>query len=584
MEIKYININFKNGFADRVPTVTQYDYGQHLRITGLSLPEAVEFHFKNQKSETTLLVAGITSDGVTTVQIPNSMLKEPHNITAYIYLSDGESGKTVYRIDLNMRVRNAPEEVPTDPDDEHYVNGVSELITAAAEAANTAKNSAQSAENAKEICISAAAATQALCDTLQPADAHYNKDSWVAQSGVAVGEAVAESAKATKTEIMAWTKEYTEENKSPVLMGNKSGAVAALSDIASVPHTINVTVKSENILSLPYEFGNSATVKGVAVTVDENGTITLNGTCTEDYEMGDIALKIGIGVDHEATYECRVESTGDFGTLHFFCEHEDAFYGYSSYMLSSTKRSDSFTGIKTVQLYLYLTKGTVYNNVKFTPSLMLTGDVTPKIRKCGKNLFPFAESLTIKDSYVDSATDAFLPTQTNIHFLRGEKITFSAHFDLTGAQEETAKACVKIIYYNAYDMVIEEDFGNTLDKANGDTMGYSSLTAVVPENTEKITFCPCVFFNGIETPMEDSFITVSNCMVELGKTRTEYEAYTREILTVNDNSALSITYTSGNITLISESLGYTLFCEYNRDINKVISKIESVIAELGGEI
>ena len=50
MEIKYVNVNFKNGFADRVPTVTQYDYGQHLRITGLALPEAVEFHFKNQKS------------------------------------------------------------------------------------------------------------------------------------------------------------------------------------------------------------------------------------------------------------------------------------------------------------------------------------------------------------------------------------------------------------------------------------------------------------------------------------------------------------------------------------------------------
>ncbi|MBQ5900812.1 MAG: BppU family phage baseplate upper protein, partial [Clostridia bacterium] len=238
MEIKYVNVNFKNGFADRVPTVTQYDYGQHLRITGLALPEAVEFHFKNQKSEETLLVAGITTDGITTVQIPNSMLKEPHNITVYVYVSNGESGKTVYRIDLNMRVRNAPQELSTDPNDEHYVNGVSELIAEAAGAANLAKESLEEAKNAKEICLSAAAATQALCDTLTPADAHYDKESWTAQSGVAVSEAIKE----LKTELSS-SSLYAN-----ALRGEQEDKMLVIDDVSPIEHNIEFSVHSRNLI------------------------------------------------------------------------------------------------------------------------------------------------------------------------------------------------------------------------------------------------------------------------------------------------------------------------------------------------
>ena len=580
MEIKYVNINFKNGFADRVPTVTQYDYGQHLRITGLSLPEAVEFHFKNQKSEETLLVAGFTSDGITTVQIPNSMLKEPHNITAYVYVSDGESGKTVYRIDLNMRVRNAPQEISTDPNDEHYVNGVSELIAAAAAAANLAKDSLEEAKNAKEVCLSAAAATQALCDTLTPADAHYDKESWTAQSGVAVAEATENA----KSEMKDWVQDYTEQNFASVLVANKSGTIIEMPDVSPVPHTFNVKIKGRNILPLPYFFGNSVTVKGVTVTADENGTVTLNGVCTEDYEMGDVALENMTPVDFEKTYLCSVETTGDFGTLHFFCEHEDGYYGFSSYMLDSTKLNDTFNGIKSVQLHLYLTAGTAYNNVKFTPSLVVQNGNSQRVIQCGKNLFPFNKSATISGYYINGTKNDFLPAQTNIQFLRGEKITYSAFFDLSGALEDTTTASLKIIYYDANDAIISQVFGSTLKKSDGILSGYAEVTTVVPQNAEKIMFCVCVFFNGTQTPTGNSFVTVSEGMVELGNMRTEHEEYKGKTFTANSDNGVNVPYTSEFITLIPETDGYMLCCQYKRDINKVIAKIEFAIKALGGEI
>lgn len=190
MEIKYIPINFTNGIADRVPTVTQWDRGQFLKITGLPLPDAAEFHFKNSDNGELLLVAGTTEDGITTVPIPNSMLCEPFNITVFIYVSDTDSGKTVYRIDINMQPRGKAEDIPTDPDDPHYINGLSELIDKAADTVAESRELLSKTRDACEDAVLAAAAAQAISDTLTPADAHFDPESWTAQSGLAVAEAI----------------------------------------------------------------------------------------------------------------------------------------------------------------------------------------------------------------------------------------------------------------------------------------------------------------------------------------------------------------------------------------------------------
>ncbi len=192
MEIKYIPVHFSDGQPDSSPVVTQWDRGQVLKITGLSLPAAAEFHFGNPTTEQLVMVAGITEDSVTRVQIPNSLLCQPHNIYLYIYVGDDSTGRTEYRIDLNMRPRLCPEEISTDPDDPHYLNGLSELI----ESASTV-----------------AAQVQAIADTLSPADAHYDPESWIAQSGTAVAEAVGEAVREAK--------DYTDEQISNIMIMGK---------------------------------------------------------------------------------------------------------------------------------------------------------------------------------------------------------------------------------------------------------------------------------------------------------------------------------------------------------------------------
>lgn len=100
----------------------QWDYGQTLRIQGLSLPSAVEIHFSLQENggEAKRRI-GITESGVTDVVIPDFILEgnNPasghYNAFAFIYPSDEESGETTHKIILRIKTRPRPEgDVSTD--------------------------------------------------------------------------------------------------------------------------------------------------------------------------------------------------------------------------------------------------------------------------------------------------------------------------------------------------------------------------------------------------------------------------------------------------------------------------------------
>lgn len=91
----------------------QWDYGQILRIQGLSLPTAVEIHFSLQSTGgESVTRIGITKDGVTDVLIPDAMLEaetsQNYDIYAFIYLTDEVSGETRHRIRMPVKARPKP--------------------------------------------------------------------------------------------------------------------------------------------------------------------------------------------------------------------------------------------------------------------------------------------------------------------------------------------------------------------------------------------------------------------------------------------------------------------------------------------
>lgn len=103
----------------------QWDYGQTLRIEGLSLPDMVEVHFSiRDVGGDAERQIGTTKDGVTEVSIPDKMLENKHckcseyTIYAWVYLSDEVSGQTEYDIRIPVETRSRPVDFakPNQPD------------------------------------------------------------------------------------------------------------------------------------------------------------------------------------------------------------------------------------------------------------------------------------------------------------------------------------------------------------------------------------------------------------------------------------------------------------------------------------
>lgn len=90
--------------------LTQWDYGQELRIYGLQLPDPIEVHFAPEHVNVALVQIGHTlEDGGTSVEIPDDMLEEGRDITAYVYLCDEKQGETIKTIHLPVKRRERPE-------------------------------------------------------------------------------------------------------------------------------------------------------------------------------------------------------------------------------------------------------------------------------------------------------------------------------------------------------------------------------------------------------------------------------------------------------------------------------------------
>lgn len=105
---------FDQNKTPHVYGIWQWDYGQILRIQGLTLPSAVEIDFSlnNTGGESTPRI-GVTNDGVTDVVIPDRMLEkdttQDYFAYAFIYLTDDVSGQTEYKIILHVKARPKPE-------------------------------------------------------------------------------------------------------------------------------------------------------------------------------------------------------------------------------------------------------------------------------------------------------------------------------------------------------------------------------------------------------------------------------------------------------------------------------------------
>lgn len=90
--------------------LTQWDYGQELRLYGLHLPDPIEIHFASKYQDIALIQIGHgIEDGGTSVEIPDDLLEDGGDIVAYVYVCDGKHGETMKTVNLPVKRRQRPE-------------------------------------------------------------------------------------------------------------------------------------------------------------------------------------------------------------------------------------------------------------------------------------------------------------------------------------------------------------------------------------------------------------------------------------------------------------------------------------------
>ena len=146
MEKHNIHITFEPGAtaAEIKEDVWQYDFGQVLQISGLSLPPVVEVHYANKGKDIALPQTGVTEGGITTAPIPNEILEEKGAFTAYIFVTNGESGETCYTINGYVNKRPPVKGFNT-PEDQEILHAAVGAVNAAAERAESAETKATAA-------------------------------------------------------------------------------------------------------------------------------------------------------------------------------------------------------------------------------------------------------------------------------------------------------------------------------------------------------------------------------------------------------------------------------------------------------
>ena len=162
---------FENTRSVVTDEIWQWNYGQVLRIQGLRLPRATEVHFSMGNVSKTRI--GTTTDNVTDVVIPDSLIEQSGRLKAYVYLHVGEDdGETEYEIMIPIKARAEPEEYDSQEEYTALVQAIELLqddleVTAADKAA--AETAADAAIDAKDDAVTAKNAAVAAKDDAEAA-------------------------------------------------------------------------------------------------------------------------------------------------------------------------------------------------------------------------------------------------------------------------------------------------------------------------------------------------------------------------------------------------------------------------------
>ena len=189
----------------------------------------------------------------------------------------------------------------------------------------------------------------------------------------------------------------TVSNTASAIVETVSGTAVALADVSPIKHTLNVKARSKNLI--PYPFTNStSTINGVTFTDNGDGTITANGSATDNatYYFGwYVANPIEFP---KGQYTLSGSPSGS--------DYEKYYLGLSFINNETTTDKAYYENGLTIELdkvrafYVVVKSGVTVNNLVFKPQLELGTEATPyapyvadlsaiQLQRYGGNILPY---------------------------------------------------------------------------------------------------------------------------------------------------------------------------------------------------
>jgi hypothetical protein len=381
------------------------------------------------------------------------------------------------------------------------------------------------------------------------------------------------------------------------LVGKAQGAVVSMDDVASDGIAI-VNLRSKNLIPYPYYSSATTSLNGVTITINEDNSITFEGTATDkiyyflasgssgkfklpfgDYTFSNSIIGTGVGL-HLETYKNGVYQQGmgigsdvQVRTINLSKE-------YNTLVISAVIESG-----KTVDCTIYpqLEKGTVAT--PYTP--YVADDTAVTVKSCGKNLFgcygssihPVHPEYTVVT--VDgSRVSVYIPNSLEYWFGYDTMRPYTTQY-LPAGTYRLSWHNLKISPIEGYAVLVgtysldSDDTETLLSEMNvKHATGYTFTLS----KASKI-YTSIYFINNTVENLNAEF----DLMLTPVSSDVEFEPYiegeTIEVTMGSDNINV-LSPIAPNMTIQPDNSGVILAVDYKRDTNIAYERLEKRLAEL----
>ena len=295
-------------YCQAVSDLWQWDYGQTLRIQGVKLPAAVEIQFSTtERIGETVTRIGVTQEGVTEVPVPDTLLEgggttQDYTIYAFVYIENGDSGKTEYRVSMKVRARPKPEAHATPEEGELFrqaIVAVAESADRAESARKSAEKAADKAESAKNAAESASGSAQASADEAKTSKenaetAVKNAEAFKTETETARSEAVRAATESTDA------KDSAEKSRAAAEKAKQDAEAAKAAADADKEAAEAAQAKAEAAQKAAENAETEAKKAQTATETAKRETETAKNDAVQAKEAAERA-KIGTAADREVT-------------------------------------------------------------------------------------------------------------------------------------------------------------------------------------------------------------------------------------------------------------------------------------------